>query len=513
VSGDENEILEEIDLRVQSAYYTCDYWEDNDLCDILYYLRKRMSCKSLANNISVETFLKQTILLYLSLLNERRFMDEALRVEIEAYNNVGLFSLLTNRLLSGLSTEKLQPVTFVIPLRIDSLERAQNLDAVIETLQTFEHAKILILEADKRPVYKLKRDYPNVHVEFIQDANSVFHRTKYLNNLLRKANTNIVGIWDSDVVLSAWQIKDALYAVQTKKAVMSFPYNGQACYLSAEESSSFRLNLLSGYNSIQCFVQSIPSFQHAMGGAFFVNKEEYLKAGGENEHFYGWGAEDVERVQRMHILGLPVYRTKGRVYHLYHPVNENSCYNNKELELKSKEELIKVSEMGKEELTEYVKSWEKGEDTISNEIQKLQSAIDSLKAENAKLKKENYKFSNWWSKLQNEELHLEDSPIYNALMNKSTEPLTKNEVDNWIQYIDILFPDFKSIIKAKYSQISYEDLRLCYLIKMPVHKILIAEYLCIEKQTVSMRLKRLAIKMIGKEANIEDLKDFLNFVN
>lgn len=34
----------------------------------------------------------------------------------------------------------------------------------------------------------------------------------------------------------------------------------------------------------------------SVGGAFLVNRKVYLKAGGENEHFYGWGPEDTERV-------------------------------------------------------------------------------------------------------------------------------------------------------------------------------------------------------------------------
>ena len=58
---------------------------------------------------------------------------------------------------------------------------------------------------------------------------------------------------------------------------------------------------------------------HSCGGAFFVNRSVYVQAGGENEHFYGWGPEDLERVKRMEILGYSVTRIKGDLYHLYHP--------------------------------------------------------------------------------------------------------------------------------------------------------------------------------------------------
>lgn len=52
----------------------------------------------------------------------------------------------------------------------------------------------------------------------------------------------------------------------------------------------------------------------SVGGAFLVNKTKYLETGGENEGFYGWGPEDVERVKRLEILELPIARTKGALY-------------------------------------------------------------------------------------------------------------------------------------------------------------------------------------------------------
>ena len=45
---------------------------------------------------------------------------------------------------------------------------------------------------------------------------------------------------------------------------------------------------------------------NSVGGAFLVNKNVYIKYGGENQHFYGWGPEDAERCKRMEILGLPI---------------------------------------------------------------------------------------------------------------------------------------------------------------------------------------------------------------
>jgi hypothetical protein len=57
----------------------------------------------------------------------------------------------------------------------------------------------------------------------------------------------------------------------------------------------------------------------SVGGAFIVNKQRYLKGGGENENFYGWGPEDAERLKRMEILEEPTQRIEGPLFHLHHP--------------------------------------------------------------------------------------------------------------------------------------------------------------------------------------------------
>ena len=46
--------------------------------------------------------------------------------------------------------------------------------------------------------------------------------------------------------------------------------------------------------------------QWSVGGAFLVNRVSYMEAGMENERFYGWGPEDVERVVRWDTLGYQI---------------------------------------------------------------------------------------------------------------------------------------------------------------------------------------------------------------
>ena len=84
---------------------------------------------------------------------------------------------------------------------------------------------------------------------------------------------------------------------------------------------------------------------HAVGGAYIVNKSEYIKLGSENENFYGWGPEDIERVNRMYVYGMPIFRSNGEMYHLWHPIGKNSWYANKNIEIHNRKELLKTCQI------------------------------------------------------------------------------------------------------------------------------------------------------------------------
>lgn len=81
---------------------------------------------------------------------------------------------------------------------------------------------------------------------------------------------------------------------------------------------------------------------HSVGGAFFVNKNEYMAIGGENENIYGWGPEDTEQVKRLEICCEPVSYSAGNLFHLWHPMGKNSWFASSELERNNRNELQKT---------------------------------------------------------------------------------------------------------------------------------------------------------------------------
>lgn len=251
----------------------------------------------------------------------------------------------------------LYDTTFLVPLRIDSPERRTNLNVVIKYINSICNTHIIILEADKKQKYELSKNFTNVTYIFMEDRDPVFYRVKYINHLLHMAKTPIVGVWDSDVIIPIEQIENAIKQIRNKNAIMSFPFDGHFFNVSSQHSIVFKEK-----NEISFLIKNIGSHylifgSLSVGGGFFVEKKTYLEAGGENENFYGWGCEDIERVKRMEVLDLPVYKSYGPLFHLYHLRSQNSTYANRQNEIRNRNELLKICSKSKEELQEYIKTW------------------------------------------------------------------------------------------------------------------------------------------------------------
>jgi predicted glycosyltransferase involved in capsule biosynthesis len=228
-----------------------------------------------------------------------------------------------------------------------------NLKTVLFLLFKETNSQFIILEADKEPKVNLTFIKERIHYIYVEDENPIFHRTKYLNQLLRYTKTSIVGLWDTDVILHVSQINEACTYIQQNQAVMSFPYDGRFLTTDSTIADTFRKEL-----DYSLLLNSYPYYgQFATGGAFLVDKNKYLEAGGENEYFYGWGPEDAERVKRMEILELPMRRAKGNLYHLYHPRGKNSHFYDEKCRKQNLSELLKVCAMNRKELLDYIAKW------------------------------------------------------------------------------------------------------------------------------------------------------------
>jgi len=248
-------------------------------------------------------------------------------------------------------------LTIIIPFRIDCKERKENLDTVLFLLLKTTNAFIIILEADIERRYCYKEENERLDHIFVHDNTSIFHRTRYLNKLLNMSKTDIVGIWDSDVILDVAQIKEAVNAVKNE-ITLCYPYDGRFLFLNSQQSEHAKKNVISFLNDKNLDKIEVPSMgRPSVGGAFIVNKQRYLKSGGENEGFYGWGPEDTERFKRMEILQEPVGHIQGPLFHLHHPRGVNSTFGLDDRDKRNVYELIKICRMSTNQLKEYIDSW------------------------------------------------------------------------------------------------------------------------------------------------------------
>ncbi len=246
-------------------------------------------------------------------------------------------------------------LTFIIPLRIESPARTENIEILVSFLQKHYSTNILILEAGKKEKF-----FPSNGVEkiFVLDDNPVFHHTKYRNQMVKNAKTDFIAVWDTDALCNSNQILKAAELLRKNQADMVYPYDGR--YYATHR--LFKNVYKEAGNDIRAFEENIGKFRlyhgyNFVGGAFLANKNAFCKAGMENENFYGWAPEDEERYRRWEILGYRVSRVDGPMFHLDHPRGKTSWFADKGNEIRSRQEFLKVCRMNPVELRQYVNSW------------------------------------------------------------------------------------------------------------------------------------------------------------
>lgn len=234
----------------------------------------------------------------------------------------------------------LTDVTFIITIQTQS--DAKNLNAVLHFITREFSTNIVILEVDRQSKYKPLDNADHVKYEYIFEENPAYRIAYHRNQLFKKLQTPFVAVWDPNAIASSEQIIDVVNQLRLKQAVMAIPYDGRLynadkiltdIFINAMEYEALlnnisRMDLTNGY--------------YSDGGAFIVNREQYLMAGGENENTWGWEPECSELIKRMEILELPVYRAKKPLFYLWPKKNTNSKYAIAEEEINNINALLKT---------------------------------------------------------------------------------------------------------------------------------------------------------------------------
>ena len=231
------------------------------------------------------------------------------------------------------------PLTFVIPIKIDTDDRQRNFDIVVGYLLKNYDCPIIIKEADWEKRLKSQHlDDPRVkymfeHLEF----GDPFHRTKYINEMVNECETECFANYDVDVIFNPSTIEESVKLIMDGKADVVYPFGDgemDQCrlWISSKESIISLIDTFDGENLLRDIAQKtvddggkMEAWTTLAGHCQIFRKKSFLEGYMENENFVSWGPEDAERLSRFRKLGFRVQHLSGeKLIHLEHESSVDS---------------------------------------------------------------------------------------------------------------------------------------------------------------------------------------------
>jgi hypothetical protein len=230
----------------------------------------------------------------------------------------------------------LSSATFIIPIRIESVDRLRNIITVVAFLLENFNTNVLIKEVDTQSVFKkealpilkevLDFDFNIKHI-FEKSNSSSFHRQRIINEMIIESKTKIIVNYDCDVILPIDSYMDAYQLILNNESDVVYPY-GQGSYQKQVFATD---EIVSGFlesGDYSYLDNNSKSYLSDFGWVQFFNRDVYIEGGMENENFVAYAPEDKERFYRFTKLGYRIKRIDNVVYHLEHSRGQNSWLNN-----------------------------------------------------------------------------------------------------------------------------------------------------------------------------------------
>lgn len=249
--------------------------------------------------------------------------------------------------------------SFIIPVRIDTVERFENIECSVKYIKKyFSESEIIIVENSSRSfIQELLKQYPDIRYIFSKNEKE-FSKSKALNAGALIAQREFLVIYDLDVLIHPDSlIKSAeILSRGIKKIIL--PHNTIFVNVMGETRKKIvntldisqlpvinSLNKKPGNTELKAY--PIPS------GVVIFDKEVFLKHGGYNKNMISYGWEDIEILKRMSKLGYyPYILGNYNIIHLDHQRGPDSKAN--EYYEKNRAEFLKVVGMSYQEITTYV---------------------------------------------------------------------------------------------------------------------------------------------------------------
>jgi hypothetical protein len=246
--------------------------------------------------------------------------------------------------------------TIIIPIRIDTIQRLENLKLALKFIREYFDTNIIICEQDETS--KLSTKDENTKHIFVQ-SDGLFFKSKCINDVVKTIDTKYFSIYDADVIIPVNQLVETHEKLESG-ANCVYPYDGtfynvpRDFYITLFD--FLDLSVLEGHSfSKGLGMQEITPDRQSFGGCVFFNTVKFKEYGMMNENIMCYGPEDIEVAVRFRTLeGLT--RIEGPLYHIDHIRSPNSQENHQYVE-KNHQEYRKVFTMDKNSLLEYIKTW------------------------------------------------------------------------------------------------------------------------------------------------------------
>lgn len=242
--------------------------------------------------------------------------------------------------------------TFIIPVKIDSSERLDNIYNTLKYLLKHTDADIFVTEADEHQKLFLE---PNTRIKYVFEKSTAeeFHRTRLINQMLSEVKTDITSNYDADVLLPPDAYKTAEHLILSENYDLVYPYGFEHFDQIKVNKQNQNLELFKNTLNLndlpkEILLRGFCRYGHVQ----FFNTKSYINGFMENENYKHWCPEDEERGIRFQKLGYKVVWFRSLIFHQEHPASSLSEPLNKDDIYGLHSKLINLS---KEELIEYYK--------------------------------------------------------------------------------------------------------------------------------------------------------------
>lgn len=226
-------------------------------------------------------------------------------------------------------------LTFLIPTRIETEDRLRNIISSVSYLLKHIPVKVLVKEVSNNQVFKFRAlpeikkyvDVSNLEYSFEETQDSLFCKSKVLNDLLIQSNTKVVVNYDADCILPPSSYHLAYDAIKNDEADVVYPYGCGIYQWRTEYNKEIYEQFLNRLD-VSVLDKSKVLHNSTIGWCQFVNRQKYIDGYMMNENFISWGCEDDEFYFRMSTLGNRIARIDDYAYHLEHSRTHNSWFSN-----------------------------------------------------------------------------------------------------------------------------------------------------------------------------------------